>query len=57
MDKPLPTPVKADAPTMCAVCAWRVDCKKKYTYQQGSVIKCADFTRDLALPAQDKDEA
>jgi len=42
---------------MCAVCAWRADCKKKYTYEQGSVIKCADFTRDLALPARDNDDS
>jgi hypothetical protein len=43
-------PIKSHQPTMCAVCAWRVDCKKKYSYEQGSVIKCPDFTRDQALP-------
>jgi len=43
-------PIKSHQPTMCVVCAWRLDCKKKYSYEQGSVIKCPDFTRDQALP-------
>lgn len=45
-------PIKSHQPTMCVVCAWRLDCKKKYSYEQGSVIKCPDFTRDQALPEQ-----
>ncbi|MGD8561165.1 MAG: hypothetical protein PVG03_01455 [Desulfarculaceae bacterium] len=47
--------VPADGPTMCSVCAWRIDCHKKYTYEQGSVIKCPDYTRDLALPPKNGD--
>ncbi len=50
-------PVKSAEPTMCVVCAWRVDCKKKFSYEQGSAIKCPDYTRDLALPADDEDQA
>jgi len=50
-------PIKSHQPTMCVVCAWRVDCKKKYSYEQGSVIKCPDFTRDLAQPGGDEDQA
>ncbi|MCB2225182.1 MAG: hypothetical protein KQH53_00790 [Desulfarculaceae bacterium] len=53
-DKPK-DPITSAEPTMCVVCAWRVDCKKKYSYEQGSVIKCADYTRDMGLP-RDKDE-
>lgn len=56
MNKPSTDPIKSHQPTMCAVCAWRVDCKKKYSYQQGSVIKCAEFTRDLALPPRDDED-
>lgn len=43
-------PVPSGEPTMCSVCAWRIDCIKKFTYAQGSPVKCADFTRDAALP-------
>jgi hypothetical protein len=50
-------PIKSHQPTMCVVCAWRADCKKKYSYEQGSAIKCPDFTRDLAQPGDDEDQA
>jgi hypothetical protein len=50
-------PLKSPQPTMCVVCAGRVAGKKKYSYEQGSVIKCPDFTRDLAQPGDDEDQA
>lgn len=50
-------PVSANEPTMCSVCAWRNDCKKKFSYQQGGTIKCADFTRDMAMPADKKERS
>ena len=46
-------PVSAEQPTICSVCAWRLECRKKYSYEQGGVVKCADFTRDASLPAED----
>ncbi|KIX14168.1 hypothetical protein X474_09110 [Dethiosulfatarculus sandiegensis] len=39
---------------MCAICAWRANCKKKFTIQQSSINKCPDFTRDAALPENGK---
>ena len=54
MNPPDKDPVTAASPTMCVVCAWRLDCKKKYSYEQGSIIKCADFTRDATKPAQEE---
>lgn len=51
------TPVKSYQPTMCSVCAWRKDCKKKYSYSQGSCIKCSDFTRDVSIPPTEKESA
>lgn len=48
-------PVTAKEPTMCSVCAWRLDCKKKFSYQQGGTIKCADFTRDMAMPVDERE--
>lgn len=53
METPDPkNPVPSEKPTLCSVCAWRVDCKKKFSFQQGGAAKCPDFTRDAALPAQ-----
>lgn len=43
-------PVPSEGATICAVCAWRVDCKKKFSYDQAGSSKCPDFTRDAALP-------
>lgn len=39
---------------ICAICAWRANCKKKFTIQQSSINKCPDFTRDAALPENGK---
>ncbi len=33
---------------VCALCAWRADCKKKFSVS-GRDIRCADFARDMAL--------
>jgi len=33
--------------SLCPVCAWRGDCKKKF--KPGAGINCADFTRDLSI--------
>ncbi|MBI5179085.1 MAG: hypothetical protein HZA04_07480 [Nitrospinae bacterium] len=32
----------------CAVCAWRKDCKMKYTYET-SGLYCKEFTKDVTL--------
>jgi hypothetical protein len=42
-----------DVHQMCAVCAWRENCKKKHTMREG-VLHCADFTRDKTLPAEEE---
>ncbi len=39
--------------TECAVCAWRKDCKLKYSYES-STLHCKEFTKDLALYKQEK---
>lgn len=33
--------------TICATCAWRLECKKKYSFEQGGSVKCADYSRDV----------
>ncbi|MEA2102611.1 MAG: hypothetical protein U9P80_08590 [Thermodesulfobacteriota bacterium] len=33
--------------SLCPICAWRADCKKKF--KPGAGIHCPDFTRDLKI--------
>jgi len=42
--------------TLCAICAWRGDCNKKF--MQGNGVHCPDYTRDLTIRAktQEKEE-
>ncbi|GBE06575.1 hypothetical protein BMS3Abin10_02232 [bacterium BMS3Abin10] len=41
---------------ICVVCAWRADCKKKFSVS-GKSLRCPDFVRDLSLPKEeDKEE-
>ena len=51
---PANNPVPSDRPTLCGVCAWRRNCKKKYGFDPKTPVKCADFTRDLRLPSEEK---
>ena len=34
---------------LCAICAWRGDCKKKFKSTGG--INCPDFSRDVTIKA------
>lgn len=34
---------------LCAVCAWRRNCKKKFSTSSGGALYCSDFTKDLSL--------
>jgi hypothetical protein len=42
--------------TLCAICAWRGDCNKKF--MQGNGVHCPDYTRDLTIrvKAEEKKE-
>lgn len=42
--------------TICAVCAWRRDCQKKYWFESSGQRFCADYTRDLSLKEEKKEE-
>ena len=35
--------------TICAICAWRADCQKKFSVS-GKDLRCPDFVRDVSLP-------
>ncbi len=40
--------------TLCAICAWRGDCNKKFMH--GSGVHCPDFTRDLTIRAREEEK-
>ncbi len=40
--------------SLCAICAWRGDCNKKF--MQGSGVHCPDFTRDLTIKARNEEK-
>jgi len=44
--------------SICAVCAWRQTCQKKFSLS-GRDVNCADFTRDITIKpdAQSAEEA
>jgi hypothetical protein len=33
---------------LCTICAWRKDCKKKFSLGEGK-LNCPDFAKDLKL--------
>jgi len=37
-------------PEICIVCAWRLDCQKKFSLTHGQ--RCLEFSRDMALKAK-----
>ena len=38
---------------ICAVCAWRATCQKKFSIS-GKDIRCPDFVRDLSIEMEEK---
>jgi hypothetical protein len=39
--------------SLCAICAWRGDCKKKF--MQGEGLYCPDYSRDISIRARNTD--
>ncbi|MBW1645348.1 MAG: hypothetical protein JRJ56_03325 [Deltaproteobacteria bacterium] len=42
--------MSVDAGSLCVVCAWRENCRKKFNLPPGEA-HCPDFSRDLSLPS------
>lgn len=42
-----------DAKAMCAVCAWRENCRKKFKVSAGEA-HCPDFSRDVKIKADEE---
>ncbi len=41
----------------CAVCAWREDCKKRYSRGDDYALRCPDFTFDVRLKSKEDEGA
>ncbi len=39
----------------CAVCAWRANCKRRFSLGDGAALHCPDFVFDVSLK-KDKDK-
>jgi hypothetical protein len=44
-----------EIPEVCAVCAWRATCQKKFSLS-GRNIRCPDFVRDVTIGDTKKEE-
>ncbi len=44
-----------DVRILCAVCAWRAACTKKFKSKQGA-LHCPDYSRDVTIPEGDVSE-
>lgn len=49
MSGDLPNLTPTEARTLCGCCAWRAECKKKYSFEQGGSTRCADYSEDVSL--------
>jgi len=41
---------------ICAVCAWRETCKKKFSVS-GKDMRCAEFVKDVSIKQKSEEEA
>jgi hypothetical protein len=41
--------------TICAICAWRATCNKKFYVDGTTTTRCLEFTRDLTLKAREEE--
>lgn len=53
--------MSVDKRKICPLCAWRADCKKRFSMGDDAGMHCPDFSEDVTLrratPAEDKPEA
>lgn len=43
-------------PSICVVCAWRKDCRKRFMKGGDVTLRCPDFTKDLAIKETESDD-
>lgn len=48
--------VTRDVGQICVVCAWRANCKKKFSIGGDVSMHCPDFTRDVSIDKESKEQ-
>ncbi len=38
----------------CIICAWREDCKKKFSISKSGASNCPDFSHDVKIPVPEE---
>lgn len=56
MTDKLPNLTPQESRTLCSLCAWRLECKKKFSFEQGDATRCADYSEDVTLKKKDCDD-
>jgi len=41
--------MSGDSPKICAVCAWRANCAKRFSMSSDETLYCPDFSEDVTL--------
>ncbi|MBF0607347.1 MAG: hypothetical protein SFH39_07670 [Candidatus Magnetobacterium sp. LHC-1] len=44
----------AETQSICAICAWREHCKKKFTVS-GQMLRCNEFSKDITIKDDKKE--
>ncbi|HFC97532.1 MAG TPA: hypothetical protein ENJ40_03600 [Thermosulfurimonas dismutans] len=50
-----PRPEEAE-PVLCARCAWREHCTKRFSFDNTKPVKCPDFSPDVTLKDETEDD-
>ena len=46
---------ETELPVLCATCAWRATCTKKFSFDNTTPIKCPDYSPDVSLLKKKKE--
>lgn len=46
----------SNEPSLCILCAWRENCKKKFLKGKDVSVRCPDYTKDLSIKHPEKDD-
>ncbi len=53
---PSPNKPSSEELVLCARCAWREFCTKKFNFDNTKPVKCPDFSLDIRLIQEEKDD-
>lgn len=45
-----------DERSICAICAWRGDCQKRFNFESSGQLRCPDYTRDVSIKSEEEEQ-